>query len=218
MMSSAAPQRTGGRLGSSQPCQVSSHYMGPSTSEPRSTRIYYLLCISFLEDYLLPLHVHSLLLTVFLIRMDPLSIASAIAGLITLSERVVEQGYSFLCTVEGAPRSLRALFLETAAINTVLDQIQTLAAGSVTCADPPSTSSNPALEGLVRLNAISDCENLLKRINGALTKYRQVDGEKVANTGKRILWSFQEREVKEMLTRLSSLREILTTALAVDTG
>ncbi len=192
--------------------------MGLSTSEPRSTRIYYLLCISFLEDYLLPLHVHSLLLTVFLIRMDPLSIASAIAGLITLSERVVEQGYSFLCTVEGAPRSLRALFLETAAINTVLDQIQTLAAGSVTCADPPSTSSNPALEGLVRLNAISDCENLLKRINGALTKYRQVDGEKVANTGKRILWSFQEREVKEMLTRLSSLREILTTALAVDTG
>lgn len=147
---------------------------------------------------------------------DPLSIASGVAGLVGLSSHVLAEGYHFIRVVEDCPRALRALLSETAAINSILDQIQTLISGSSFANGYQSKISRQALDSLIRLRALDDGRVLLKTIQSALKKCEQINGERMNNLRKRVIWPFQEREVKEMLNRLASIREMFTAALSAD--
>ena len=149
---------------------------------------------------------------------DPLSIVSGIAGLVALSSTVLAEGYHFVRMVEDCPRALRSLLSETAAINSILDQIQTLVAESPFVSESQTQISRRALDSLVRLKALDDGRFLLKNVQSALKRCEQINGERLNNMKKRVIWPFQEREVRELLNRLSSTREMFTAALSVDSA
>src|SRR4051812_480840 len=54
---------------------------------------------------------------------DPLSIASGIAGLITLSTAVLAAGYKYVNSVSSAPENFRSLICETASLSALLSQL-----------------------------------------------------------------------------------------------
>ncbi len=147
--------------------------------------------------------------------MDPLSIASAISGLIMLSAKILADGWSFVHAVNDAPRSLSSLLTEMGLINLVLDQIQALAKRAAS--DNMQTSpSNPALHALLQAHDVGECQEILNGIDETISGCRQLDGQWVKNAGKRALWTLRERDVKNMLTRLTSIQHVLETALSVD--
>lgn len=149
---------------------------------------------------------------------DPLSIASGVAGLVALCSKILAEGYHFIRVVEDCPRALRALLSETAAIDSILDQIQRLLTISTEQVQSQNQLSNRALASLIKLNALDDCRLLLKNVDVAVKRCKQVNGERFTNMRKRVIWPFQEREVKEMMTRLGSMREIFTAAISVDSA
>lgn len=147
---------------------------------------------------------------------DPFSIASGLAGLLSLSAAILSQGYCYVSSVSSAPEELYFLLDGTAALNTVLRQLSTLAAnvqqstlGGNTTADTLSTFSKDG--------SLDRCDKLLKSIQGSIAKCEQIKGHPTSNLGKRLIWPFKEKEFKETLQKLGWYRETFTAALSVDT-
>jgi hypothetical protein len=137
--------------------------------------------------------------------------ASAIAGLISLSGTVLAEGYAYVASVRRAPKELRELLCESAALDTVLDQLQGLIDES-----QGIESESARLKDLAQSESIKECKESLLLVQRSISQCQQVKGEGVRNLGKRVVWPFKEKETKEVLARLSRIRGHLATILTVD--
>ena len=84
---------------------------------------------------------------------EALGAASAIAGLISLSGKLLAQGYAFASTVHHAPRELRELLSEAASLDVVLNQLQ-----SIVDRGTESELPLPLLTKLSDAGVIVDCK------------------------------------------------------------
>lgn len=145
-----------------------------------------------------------------------LGISSGIAGLLALSGVILSKGYTYISSVRDAPEELRFLLNETAALNIVLSQLSRLAANTGT-----TNSGNNGFSGtlfsLSSSGTIDQCTVLLEAVERSIKGCEQFKGEKLNNLKKKLIFPFREREVKETLQRLGSLRETFTAAISVDT-
>jgi cobalamin biosynthesis protein CbiD len=89
---------------------------------------------------------------------------ASVAQLVQISGVLLAGGYGFLTKVAHAPSEIRSLLTETAAINSLLGQLQ-LVADSQT--DP---TSEDALKSLDRLGVLEECRALLNFIQKALAR------------------------------------------------
>ncbi|KAL9110201.1 MAG: hypothetical protein Q9227_005262 [Pyrenula ochraceoflavens] len=134
---------------------------------------------------------------------EALGAASAVAGLLSLSGSIIAEGYTFLSTVYRAPKELRDLLREAAALNSVLDQLQSFV----------DKTSNSGFEdigvkelGLAEL--IHECEESLLVVQRSVQRCQAVKGEQVKNLGRRILWPFKEKETKETFDSVSGIETL----------
>ena len=137
---------------------------------------------------------------------EALAAASSIAGLVSLCGSILAEGYTFIASAHKAPRELKKLLRETATIDTVLDQLQSLA----------DESHGAALQRQVEAGTIDECKDSLILVQRSINRCRQVKGDEIKNFGRRIIWPFQEKETKEALAKLARTRDHLATALTVD--
>lgn len=145
-----------------------------------------------------------------------LGISSGIAGLLALSGAILSKGYTYISSVRGAPEELRFLLNETAALNIVLSQLSQLAAN----AGAKNSGNNGVFSTLSSLSSsgvIDQCTVLLEAVARSIKSCEQLKGEELNNFKKKLIFPFREREVKETLRRLGSLRETFTAAISVDT-
>ncbi|CAI9629348.1 unnamed protein product [Alternaria burnsii] len=77
---------------------------------------------------------------------------ASVAQLVQLSGALLAGGYSFLSKVARAPSEIQGLLTETAAVNSLLAQLQQVA-DSV-----PESASDDALQALERVGASQECE------------------------------------------------------------
>ncbi|KAF1837531.1 hypothetical protein BDW02DRAFT_627945 [Decorospora gaudefroyi] len=138
---------------------------------------------------------------------------SSIAQLVDISGALLAGGYSFLSKVARAPTEIRSLLTETAAINSLLGQLQQIADHSTR-----KSASDDALQALARVGVFKECEAELELIRKALAKCEQVHGEEAKNFGRRLLWPFKEKETKEALQRLTRLRGLLANAIEANSA
>ncbi len=137
--------------------------------------------------------------------------ASAIAGLISLSGTVLAEGYAFVATVRRAPKELRELLCESAALDTVLDQLQGLVDES-----QGKEWDSARLKQLAQSESIKECKETLLLVQRSISRCQQIQGEGLRNLGKSVVWPFKEKETKEALVRLSRIRGHLAAILTVD--
>ncbi len=145
--------------------------------------------------------------------MDPITAiaaASAITSLIHFSSTVLSNGYSYLAKIARAPKELRLLLIETAALNTLLDQLQLLVE------DDTGAVKSAALN-LEKSGAITESRDILLTVDKSIAACRQVEGQSAKNLGKRLVWPFKDRETKELLQRFHVVRDNFTSALSIDT-
>ena len=132
---------------------------------------------------------------------------ASVTQLVQLSGALLAGGYSFLSKVARAPSEIRGLLTETAAVNSLLAQLQQIA-DSV-----PKNASDDALQALERVGVFQECQTILKSIEKALAKCEQVNGQDARNLGKKLMWPFKEKETKDALQRLHHMRGLLANAI-----
>lgn len=149
--------------------------------------------------------------------MEAVGAASAIAGLISLSGGILAKGYTFLATVHRAPQELRELLCETAALNSVLNQLQGLVEQRESFEKDADTEiRRPGLRHMVDVGVLHECTESLLVVDRSVQRCQQIQGQDLRNLGKRIIWPFKEKETKEALARLGRIRGHLTAALTAD--
>ena len=144
--------------------------------------------------------------------MDPISAIAAVSSVTSLvhfSGTILSNGYSYLAGVARAPKELRLLLIETAALNSLLDQLQLLV-------EDDTKSMKNAIIGLEQSGALLESRDILRTIDKSIAACQQIEGQSTKNLGKRLLWPFKDKETKELLQRFHVVRDIFTSALSID--
>jgi hypothetical protein len=149
----------------------------------------------------------------FKATMEAIGSAATIVQLVSFTGEVLVLGYGYLSRLKKAPSEIRALLRETAALNALLDQLQELAS-------PPweSDSIGGALVTLEKLGTFDDCEKLMKIVGRNIKACELIEGERLRNAGKKLIWPFKDKETKDLMVQLGRLREALSAAVVVDTA
>jgi len=137
-------------------------------------------------------------------------VAASVIQLVQFSGDILISGYGFIAKVSRAPVELRELLAESAALNSILAQLQSLGESSV---DP-----DDALQSLQKLGVFKECHDLLALIERSITACQQVEGSSARNLGRRLIWPFKERETKEAMQRFHRLRGLLSTAVSTSSA
>ena len=146
--------------------------------------------------------------------MDPvtaLATAASITTLLQISGKILSNGYEYLSRAVRGPKELRLLLIETAALNSLLDEVQSLL-------ETGDDSLRSAVFSLDRLGTLTESKELLSTVQVAITKCRLEDGHCSKNLGRRLLWPFKEKETKELLQQFHRLRATFGSALSIDTA
>lgn len=140
--------------------------------------------------------------------VEPLSITSGIAGLITLSTAVLATGYKYLNSVSSAPEDFKSLVRETASLNAVLSQ---LISHSLSEQIVPQIISH----NLVQQDVLQDCEQTLHNIQSLIRDCELVSGQRRKNAVNTLLWPLKQREIIKNHERLGRLCASLHTAISI---
>lgn len=144
--------------------------------------------------------------------MDPMTAiaaTSSVASLVQFSGAILSNGYNYLAKVARAPKELRLLLIETAALNSLLDQLQLLVENG-------AGAGKSAVLNLEKVGAITESQDILRTVDRSIAACRQVEGQSAKNLGKRLLWPFKEKETKELLQRFHVIRDNFTSAISID--
>lgn len=144
---------------------------------------------------------------------EVVGVVASVAQLVQISGTLLAGGYGFLSKVSKAPSELRDLLAETAAINSLLEQLQVIADSTLKPVSP-----NDALKALERLGVFQECLSTLKSIQKALGICEQMHGKDLGNFGRRLMWPFKEKETKDALQRLHRLRGLLANAIEANSA
>jgi len=142
--------------------------------------------------------------------MEAVGSAAKIVQLLSFTADVLVAGYSYLSKVKRAPREISLLLKETAELNALLGQFE-----SVVSNDSGSYAMG-ALHSMQFLGVFEDCKMLVNVVLRLIKMCERNDGELAKNSVKRIIWPFKEKEVKQTLQQLSRVKETLSAAVAVD--
>ena len=161
---------------------------------------------------------------------DPLSIASGIAGLISLAAKVSLACYQYGCAVKGAPREVQALSNEVTNLAGVLTSVKALveARGSTSSPDDLGKSSAKSdapndppplyeaaqhvdLEGLKA--PVKNCYVILEAVEVKLRQASFDDDRRVQKVFRRLIWPFKLPETRDMLSKLERYKGTFISAL-----
>lgn len=140
--------------------------------------------------------------------VEPLSITSGIAGLITLSTAVLAAGYKYLNSVSSAPEDFKSLVRETASLNAVLSQ---LISHSLSEQIVPQIISH----NLVQQDVLQDCEQTLHNIQSLIRDCELVSGQRRKKAVNTLLWPLKQREIIKNHERLGRLCASSHTAISI---
>lgn len=144
--------------------------------------------------------------------MEAVAAIATIVQLVEFSGEILVHGYGFLARVSAAPNEIRILLTEVANVNVILDRVRGLAN------DPDVGHLQITTDKLIQLGALDSCRVQLKRIQECLGKFKQVDGQGLANIGRKLKWALIEKDVKCMIDQLRRLQAQIDQAINLDSA
>ena len=139
---------------------------------------------------------------------EPLSVASGVAGIITLSSAVVAAGYKYLNSVRSAPEDLKDLIREIASLNTLISQLVTLSLSA-------GPSPRDALVALADQNVLQDCQQTLLTVQKHVNSCELISSRR-KNAIKILSWPMKQKDIVKGRESISRLCSILTAAVTID--
>jgi hypothetical protein len=138
-----------------------------------------------------------------------LSIASGIAGLITLSTAVLAAGYKYVNSVSSAPEDFKSPIRETVSLSAVLSEL-------ISHSLSEQTVQQIASYTLIQQGLFQDCGNTLRNIQSLIRECELVGGQRRKNAVNALLWPLKQKEIIKNRERLGRLCASLHTAISVD--
>lgn len=132
---------------------------------------------------------------------DPFSVATGVAGLISLAGLVIGQCYRYGCGVADAPNEAKRLASEVTGLSGILVGVQ----GLVRQTDLPGYQIETVLK---------DCKVVLENLASRLQKYAPrtstSSGKRAVN---RLLWPLRKGETEDLITALERHKNSLSLTL-----
>jgi hypothetical protein len=137
--------------------------------------------------------------------VDPISISSGIAGLLSLAITVAEKSYQYASTVRNASASIASYLRELSALKNVLFKLNELteARDAVTRLAGTGASMLPAMN-------INGCQHELEMILRKLQK--RAEGSALGT----LTWPFMENDIKKHISMLQRYNNLFHMALSAD--
>ena len=140
---------------------------------------------------------------------EPLSIASGVAGLVTLVNEVLIAGYKYVKSVASAPDDIKSLVHETSVLSAVLSQF-------VSHSLSEQTAQQADSHALVQQDVLHACEETLHDIRSLIHDFELVGGNRRKNAVNALLWPLKQQEIIKNRERLGRLCAILRTAISIE--
>ncbi len=138
--------------------------------------------------------------------MDGVSLASGIAGLITLALQVSSVIAEFSIAVKEGPKNIEELKQELLLLGEILGQLQDFLRSEKL--KGRSFDSNSVLQ-----SAISSCKVRIERIGD---KLKPPDGGRGARLVARLKWPFESKEVEKMVANMRSYTQAFQFSLTIE--
>ena len=151
---------------------------------------------------------------------DPISIASGIAGLISLAGSVVSTCYQYGCAVKSAPTEIQKLLGEVMSLSGVLTAVKSLidaeTAKVYTDEKTDCRSDYPPPYRFVELEGpLNDCRCALEEIEAVLKKASSKEEHKLGKAFKRLIWPLKQPETMAIVARLERSKSAFMLTLTV---
>lgn len=140
---------------------------------------------------------------------DQLSIASGIAGLVSLSSSIVVAGYKYGTSVSTAPEDFKSLIRETAALSTMLSQL-------VSHSLSKQAVQQSVFYQLKQQRVLEHCEETLRQIEMLIFDFEPVSGHYMKNALNTVSWPFKQKDIASSRESLSRLYASLHAAISID--
>ncbi|KAI5816528.1 hypothetical protein BZA77DRAFT_56326 [Pyronema omphalodes] len=141
--------------------------------------------------------------------MDPLSIAAAVSGFLSLAGQIAATLKDYVDGVESAPKEVQSLHLEATALHHVLEEFVTFL-------------RNDALNGRkfestsVLFGAVKGCQNQLERLRERLAGVSQACSNKtLTGWATRIKWPLKKEEVQQTMIALQRFTQIFNFSMMI---
>ena len=140
---------------------------------------------------------------------DPLSVASGIGGLVTLTDLVFSRIFKYVQAVKGASKEIAALSSEVGALYGVLSSLQLVAQQL----DPRIMSATT-----LRTHHINSCMQTLEKMRKILDKdsTSSLQTQTFESVKRKLHWPFSSSEVKNLLAECERHKATLGLALKAD--
>ncbi|KAF8538666.1 hypothetical protein BDD12DRAFT_884581 [Trichophaea hybrida] len=144
-----------------------------------------------------------------IVEMDPISIASGIAGLLSLGGEILYERYRYINEAGGYRKEMKLLLPEIGSLSALLTQLHIVVAGL-----PSDTTAQQIAKLSSTGDAVKECNDLLHMIDNLLSRSRSGGVNKLRQA---ISWLQKTKEISKVLEKLNKLHEIFTTAISLDT-
>ena len=138
---------------------------------------------------------------------DPLSVASSVAGLLSLTIQLSQVLYTQIRTVKNAPKAAQELLDELESLRQVLTNLETFL-------KTQASKGHSFKQTSVLVNAINGCSDKIKVVRHRLDKLVQSQG--LAKLVQRGRWYYEQDEHQELITTLHRYLGLFQISLNAD--
>ncbi|KIV87712.1 hypothetical protein PV11_03241 [Exophiala sideris] len=140
---------------------------------------------------------------------DPLSISASVAGLITIADAVIRNGYRYVKAATKARKVVAALVNEVNLLSGTLHSLQNVVESLETEAESRTVTT--------KSDHFDTCYQTLRKVNILLDKFVAFDSKRTFHTMKRQLeWPLKAHETEELISEIKRHRATLSLALQAD--
>jgi Fungal N-terminal domain of STAND proteins len=140
---------------------------------------------------------------------DPLSISASVAGLITIADIVIRNGYKYIKAVKNADKAVVSLMYEVNLLSGTLHSLRNVAEGF--------ENETVPFKFTTQIHHVEYCHQTLRKINGLLDTFDPSKAKGVLQTAaQRLRWPLSISETRELMAEVERHRTTLSLALQAD--
>lgn len=140
--------------------------------------------------------------------MDPVTIATSVAGLISLSAEAIQIIREYYTSVKNAPKDIRDIKTEMESLSIILQRLELLMRSDKIRSNSVSFDTSSVLA-----TALISCETKIREITAKLGRPKE---SSAARVWERLKWPLSEKEVQKLLETLRRYIHTFQFSLTVD--
>lgn len=144
--------------------------------------------------------------------MEALGVASSIAGLVALTELVVQKISRFYSLAKGAQSEIKELLLEVQSLYGVLSSLSLLAK----CLEESHDSLENDPSRTPRMEHFQTCRKNVDFLTKSLSKFDLDQSKTLAATRMSLKWPFKAHEIRGLVEKIARNKSDLSDALTAD--